>query len=116
MTHDAPPISLLRRHVECASSVRTVALELLWGCNLRCSYCYIGTAKNWDAPSIPRLEQIAAVIDAILKSPIEDIYFVGGEPLAHPQFEQICDLVGQHDSLRRGVCSNGTLFTQAKIE
>jgi pyrroloquinoline quinone biosynthesis protein E len=90
---------------------RTVALELLWGCNLKCNYCYIGIEKNWHSPRVPRPPAIFSIIDRIAAAGVQEIYVLGGEPLAHPKFEMICEHIAQSAVPTRGVCTNGTLIT-----
>lgn len=90
---------------------RTVALELLWGCNLKCNYCYIGAEKNWQHPIVPRLNALLPVIDKIAAAGVSEIYLVGGEPTSHPKFEEICEHIARVAIPVRGLCTNGTMIT-----
>lgn len=90
---------------------RVVALELLWGCNLKCSYCYVGVAKNWQKPVVPKLAELLRLIDRLAQAQVQEVYLVGGEPTAHPHFEQICQHLAQSSIEVRGICTNGTLIT-----
>jgi radical SAM protein with 4Fe4S-binding SPASM domain len=90
---------------------RTVALELLWGCNLKCNYCYIGAERNWRNPIVPRPKVLFSLIDKIASAHVQEIYLLGGEPTAHPKFEAICEHIAQAAIPIRGICTNGTLMT-----
>lgn len=90
---------------------RTVALELLWGCNLKCNYCYIGQEKNWLQPVVPKTDKLFSLIDRIVAANVQEIYLVGGEPTAHPKFEQLCEYIAHLAVPVRGICTNGTLIT-----
>ena len=90
---------------------RTVALELLWGCNLKCNYCYVGTEKNWQHPVVPKISSLFAIIDRIAAANVQEICLVGGEPMAHPKFEEICKYVASSAIPVYGLCTNGTMIT-----
>jgi len=91
---------------------QTVALEVLWGCNLKCNYCYIGKEKNWQSPRVPRPTALFAIIERLAAAGVQEIYLLGGEPLAHPKFEMICEYIARSAIPIRGVCTNGTLLTR----
>ena len=61
-------------------------------CNLRCPYCFANDviSKNKDFIS---LEQFDHILDFIINSKEDHVGLIGGEPLLHPQFSEICEHV-----------------------
>ncbi len=90
---------------------RAVGLEVLWGCNLKCNYCYIGAENNWKAPVVPTVRSLYSIIDKIVAAGVEELYLIGGEPMAHPKFDDICAYVAARQIPVRGICTNGTYIT-----
>ncbi len=69
-------------------------VRILEACNLKCQHCY---ARNYDKTSKMSLDLFKDVIKLIIQSKKYHkdhsiIYISGGEPLLHPQLEQILEL------------------------
>lgn len=67
-----------------------VALYYLTGqCNLNCAYCEdFGARRNTrNQPALPP-EQVLRIL-GVLRSGVEALFLTGGEPLTHPQVDQI---------------------------
>ena len=75
-----------------------ISLPIADICNARCTFC-----SSWiDGRSLVKIEQIEAFADVIAHSAY--IALIGhGEPLAHPQFGEICELIARHMD-PRGIC------------
>lgn len=61
-------------------------------CNLKCPYCFANEviAKNKD---LIFLEQFEHILDFVIHSNEKRVGIIGGEPLLHPQFKELCELV-----------------------
>jgi radical SAM protein with 4Fe4S-binding SPASM domain len=90
---------------------RTVFLEVLYGCNLYCSYCYVGREANHRRPVVPDVTTIGRVLDVLASADVEELVLLGGEPLLHPGIEAICHGIAARGFPVRGVVTNGTVVT-----
>lgn len=86
----------------------TVAVEILYGCNLRCVYCYVGTERNHVKPVVPPLSTTLRVLEELRSAGVRQVYLIGGEPTLHPHFLQICEAVAKLEFAGRGLVTNGT--------
>ncbi len=95
---------------------RTVYLEILYGCNLYCNYCYIGRERNHTKPIVPALEKTTHILNILKRENVEEIVLLGGEPLLHPHLSTICRTIAELGFLHRGVVTNGTVMTQERAQ
>jgi radical SAM protein with 4Fe4S-binding SPASM domain len=86
-------------------SLRYLELQVTWRCNLACGHCYLGPARAVDLP----VERIAAVAKEFEDMGGLRLMISGGEPLAHPRWDQINALLAALP-LRRVLLSNGHLL------
>lgn len=93
-------------------AVPHAALDILRGCNCRCANCY--NAGNGNVKTLAQLKSELAVIRGSRN--ITTVTLSGGEPLLHPELDQI--IAWLHDEERLTVCSltNGILFDDAAAE
>lgn len=98
------------------SNPRTAFLEILYGCNLHCEYCYIGQQKNHEEPNIPSVAQIEEMAEALGDLDIQEVIFLGGEPLLHPDFDEVCTVIAEKGFESKGIVTNGTLIDDDVIE
>ncbi|SRR6266481_1809444 len=89
----------------------TAFLEILYGCNLNCRYCYVGADKNHAKPVAASVDALTTMIRRLRDAGVEEIVLLGGEPLLHPSLERICAAIKQCEYPSRGVVSNGTSIT-----
>lgn len=94
---------------------RTAFVEVLYACNLFCTYCYIGNNKNHIQPVVPSFEKIRDSLQHLRKAGVEEIVLLGGEPTLHPKFKEICQLVDELGFPYRGIVTNGTQFTESLV-
>ena len=80
-------------------------------CNLSCTYC-----NEYDDVSKPvPLEEMLRRIDRLAELGVSIITQSGGEPLLHPDLDQIIARVRSHGILA-GMITNGYLLTRERIE
>jgi radical SAM protein with 4Fe4S-binding SPASM domain len=113
-----PPSEILNSEgkVQYPTVPQTVCFEPLYGCNIRCSYCYIGETDNVDSPSVPPLELTLKLLRTIKHEGVREVYLAGGEPLSHPRFTQICVEIANLNFEHRGVVTNGMMVTRDLAE
>ncbi len=65
-------------------------IQLTYGnCNLKCKHCYITQNKKLEKSDFISLDLIKNTIYSNSTRFVENIYLTGGEPLMHPQFNNI---------------------------
>lgn len=89
-------------------SLRYLELQITWRCNLACAHCYLGPAQGVDLP----LARVAAVLREFEAMGGLRVLISGGEPLMHPQWEAVNQLLAA-TPLRRVLLTNGHLLDQA---
>jgi radical SAM protein with 4Fe4S-binding SPASM domain len=94
-------------------SPRTVYIEILYGCNLYCNYCYVGQQKNHRQPLVPSMAFTRQILQRLKEEQVEELVLLGGEPMLHPHFAEICTAIAALDFPYRGIVTNGTRMTQA---
>jgi len=79
-------------------------------CNLACTYC-----NEYDdfSPPVPT-EEMFRRLDKLAELGTSIITISGGEPLMHPEIEQIIQRIRQHDMIA-GIITNGYLLVPDKI-
>ena len=89
-------------------SLRYLELIMTDRCNLQCRHCYLGKGRHQDLP----FELIRKIADEFEEIQGLRLLLSGGEPLLHPQFWRVNDLVRDF-GFRSVLLSNGTLVTKA---
>ena len=88
-------------------SLRYLELQLTDRCNLQCRHCYLGQGRQQDLP----FEQVLRILKEFEEMQGLRLLLSGGEPLLHPQFWRVNDLLRNYD-FRSVLLSNGTLITK----
>jgi radical SAM protein with 4Fe4S-binding SPASM domain len=104
------PIRFKRSQVPSSSpipSLRYLELQLTDRCNLQCRHCYLGQGRQQDLP----FEQGLRILKEFGEMQGLRLLLSGGEPLLHPQFWRVNDLLRNYD-FRSVLLSNGTLITK----
>jgi len=80
------------------------------GCNLRCRHCWIAPKYQSEGSSYPALDLdlFKSIIEQAKSLGLSGVKLTGGEPLLHPQINEILDYI-QTDDLRLTVETNGVL-------
>lgn len=89
-------------------------IELTSKCNLKCAYCYNSCGDN-DIKYLS-CQSVKQLIDAAHKRYIKDISFSGGEPLFHPDFEEIFDYCVSVLGKGPTIITNASLLTENLLE
>ena len=88
-------------------SLRYLEVQITDRCNLQCRHCYIGDGFHLDLSK----EQIQRVLEEFEEIQGLRLLLSGGEPLLHPVFWEINDILRNH-AFRSVLLSNGTLITE----
>jgi radical SAM protein with 4Fe4S-binding SPASM domain len=88
-------------------SLRYLELQMTDRCNLSCRHCYIGEGSHRDL-SIGQVQRVLKEFEEIQGL---RLLLSGGEPLLHPQFWEINDVLRNY-AFRSVLLSNGTLITK----
>jgi len=96
-------------------SLRYLEFQLTDRCNLRCRHCYIGESLHWPKGHLRRQDLPYDTILEILREfeKIQGLRLLlsGGEPLLHPQFWEINEVLRDY-VFRSVLLSNGVLITR----
>ena len=92
----------------------SIYFYLTEGCNLACRHCWLAPRHDPQGTryaTLP-LDLAAAIIEEARPLGLSSVKLTGGEPLLHPQFSGLVDMV-QRAGLKLTVETNGTLCTPA---
>lgn len=88
-----------------------ISLELTNKCNLACNYCYQNSSMALNS----FLQQPLRLLSFLRENGVRGVELTGGEPLLHPQFEEILKYVSTHFGLY-GVITNGMLLNKRILQ
>ena len=93
--------------------LNTFYVYLTSGCNLACQHCWLSPAYQPDGGTGGHLEYdlFAQAIEEGLPLGLRSVKLTGGEPLLHPDFASIIDLLRQKE-LGLTIETNGTLLSR----
>lgn len=91
-------------------SLRYLELQITWRCNLACRHCYLGVSRPLDL-SLQEIEEVCRQFEALggLR-----LLVSGGEPLAHPRWEEVNALLSAL-KVRRVLLTNGHLLNEERL-
>ncbi|MFX0142213.1 MAG: radical SAM protein, partial [Candidatus Hodarchaeota archaeon] len=92
-------------------SLRSILIHITLRCNLKCVHCYLGEKKNLDLP----FSLIKKLIPEFYEMQGLRVLLSGGEPLIHPQFNEILKFLSQFP-VRIMLLTNGTLITPELVK
>ncbi len=92
-------------------SLRYLEVQITWRCNLACAHCYLGPARGVDLP----VDTFAALVREFEAMGGLRLLISGGEPLMHPQWDQINAALAALP-VRRVLLSNGLLLDESRLE
>ncbi|MDD3013344.1 MAG: radical SAM protein [Candidatus Gastranaerophilales bacterium] len=101
-----------------APHVELKNLRNLWfhltglSCNLKCKHCYLGCFPNNKTRNFLTMDKIKVALEESKKYKIEEIYLTGGEPLLHPDINNIIRLTLKHTNVT--ILTNATLINDKK--
>ena len=84
-----------------------VNIEITDKCNLKCEYCYVNSSPH--NKEIMKYEKVVELFDILERNGVNTIQLTGGEPLVHPDIENILTLAtAKFDVI--ALLSNGVHF------
>jgi len=94
--------------------LNTYYVYLTGGCNLACRHCWISPSFQATGGTGGHLDYdlLAIAIDEGLPLGLGSVKLTGGEPLLHPDFIRIVDLLREKE-LKLTIETNGTLMTES---
>ena len=82
-------------------------LSITSACNMKCVYCHNeGNCKT----SMLSIDNIDKIVQSALNFGLEEVRLTGGDPLTHPHFQEICELLHNKYHLRISVNTNCVAF------
>jgi SynChlorMet cassette radical SAM/SPASM protein ScmF len=95
-------------------SLNQIYFYLTEGCNLTCRHCWLAPEFDADGSAYPTLpvELFETAIREAKPLGLSGVKLTGGEPLLHPQFKQLLEVV-RREELRLTMETNGVLCTPA---
>jgi SynChlorMet cassette radical SAM/SPASM protein ScmF len=95
-------------------SINLIYFYLTAGCNLACRHCWLAPGFDTDGKKYPVLpaELFEEAISEAKPLGLSGVKLTGGEPLLHPQIQQLLEIVRQEE-LRLTIETNGLLCTPA---
>ncbi len=89
------------------AELKSIYIEIISSCNQNCIYCYNSdTLKNKDIIDINTFKDI---INQCFSDELDSVILSGGEPLLHPNIEEMLDYCYKMD-VKVNIISNGTLI------
>ena len=81
-------------------------------CNLKCKHCYIERNPYKNEEDFIQVEKIKQALISVKNKKLSSIYLTGGEPLLHPDFNQILRMCLKISNVT--VLTNGTMINDKK--
>lgn len=102
---------------ECGYYLNQIYFYLTEGCNLKCRHCWIVPKYQTDDNIWPYVEfdLFKDIVEQGKKLGLSGVKLTGGEPLIHPQIEEILDYISEQD-LRLTIETNGIKLTPKIVE
>jgi MoaA/NifB/PqqE/SkfB family radical SAM enzyme len=92
-----------------AHNLVSILVEIIWGCNLHCTLCNVHKIKS-RLMSAEKIEEIFKKVPTLKYFTIIGL----GEPLVHPEWYKIMDLIKKYN-LRLNFVTNGLALHEEKI-
>lgn len=81
-------------------------------CNYRCSYCHNEGQEMVETPKFLKFEDFEKIMLQVIKTPINEIRFSGGEPLINKETLKMIEWVDKNTDLEVGLATNGSLIDE----
>jgi|BioPla2DNA2_1021312.scaffolds.fasta_scaffold07355_7 radical SAM protein with 4Fe4S-binding SPASM domain len=91
-----------------------VQIEITKRCNFRCDHCYIRNSKQINYNDMMK-DDVFKIIDDASQMGVFEFNITGGEPLLHPDIEEILKYIYEA-GMRTRIYTNGYLITDRLIE
>lgn len=91
---------------------RTATWAITAGCNLNCRHCFVAKDANRTADRFS-LEEARKLIGEMKACGIREVHLTGGEPLVHPEIDEIIAELSRNDLKIARMVTNGLLVDDA---
>ena len=91
---------------------RTATWAVTAGCNLNCRHCFVAKDANRAADRFS-LEEARKLIGEMKACGIREVHLTGGEPLTHPEIDEIIAELSRQDLKIARMVTNGLLIDDA---
>ncbi len=88
-----------------------IRLSITSSCNMQCVYCHNEGNCNKSMLSVDDIDRI---VQSALNFGLEEVRLTGGDPLTHPEFNKICELLHDKYHLRISINTNLVAFNKVK--
>lgn len=94
-------------------------LENLWfqlsntACNMRCRHCFLSCGPKYNNKSFLHIDKVKTTLEAVKNEGVKSIYLTGGEPLLHPDVNNILRLCLKYANTT--ILTNGTMLNDKKV-
>lgn len=102
-----------------APSIEMSTLENLWfqlsdtACNLKCRHCFLSCNPKYSKRSFLSMDKIKEALISVKNKKVKNIYLTGGEPLLHPEVNNILRLTLRFCNTT--ILTNGTMLNDKKV-
>ncbi len=93
------------------SSPLTVELEVTYGCNNLCQFCY----NVWQKGKHYKEADMFFVLDRLIEADVKLVFFTGGEPFLRKDLFHLMEHA-LNSGVKASVVTNGTLLTEEKAQ
>ena len=94
------------------TDINRTVLNITTYCNLKCKHCYIERNPYKNEEDFISIEKIKQALIFVKGTKLNSIYLTGGEPLMHPEFNQILRMCLKISNTT--VLSNGVMINDKK--
>jgi len=93
--------------------ITSILIDITKACNMECTHCY---KSSFDGCDYMDIDKINNIINEIREYELKNVALTGGEPLMHPDFGEILEIVKANSEIEFELTTNGLLLTQEIIE
>lgn len=85
-------------------------------CNLSCKHCFVMSENAKKEPHEYSMEEAARIVAELSDYGVETVMLTGGEPLLHPGFLRIVQMIQESGMTLSWINTNGMLLTEAVLD
>lgn len=88
--------------------IKSAYVEITDRCNLDCGFCYNRSGRKHLHTDMST-DQIRRVLDRLIPMGLQNLSLSGGEPLMHPDWDSIYEIIKEYSDVRFSLLTNGTI-------
>lgn len=92
---------------------KKIIMQITERCNMFCKHCFVSSSSKGNDLSYESIKEI--ILPQLLKSMVSKVTLTGGEPLVHPDINEILKLLVQ-SGIAVAVCTNGLAINHSLID